>query len=206
MFLLRGLLSASQPFWRRGWTEVRRSIAAATRTTRARAAESASAAKPAASRTRATETSAGARTAEAAATATGARTAEPSAARTRTAKTAAWWTRPGRTILAGARFAHGQVAAHERLRVELVDDLLGDGALGKFDERKPTRAARFAIDGHDDVRGLGDRREVSSEIRFGSAVGKVPYEETDSHCTFGKPERFYLRLAANAEYEVSIRC
>jgi len=49
------------------------------------------------------------------------------------------------------------------------------------------------------VRGLGDRREMGSEICFGCAVGKVPYEETDSHCDFGEPDRFYLRLATNAE-------
>jgi hypothetical protein len=40
---------------------------------------------------------------------------------------------------------------------------------------------------------------VRLEILCRCAVGKVPDEETDSHCTFGKPGRFYLRLAANAE-------
>jgi hypothetical protein len=49
------------------------------------------------------------------------------------------------------------------------------------------------------MRRLGDRPEVSSEILFGCPVGKVPYEETDSHSLLVEPDRFYLRLAANAE-------
>jgi hypothetical protein len=85
------------------------------------------------------------------------------------------------------------------LRVEFVDDLFREGAVGELDECKSARPAGFAIDRHDNVRGLGDGREMGSEIRFGCAVGKVPYEETDSHCDFGEPDRFYLRLATNAE-------
>jgi len=56
------------------------------------------------------------------------------------------------------------------------------------------------------VRWLGDGREVGPEIRFGCSVWKVPYEETDSHDSFGEPDRFYLRVVANAEYDVSVRC
>jgi hypothetical protein len=40
---------------------------------------------------------------------------------------------------------------------------------------------------------------VTSEIRFGRAVGEVPYEETDSQLCLGETDRFYLRAAANAE-------
>jgi hypothetical protein len=48
------------------------------------------------------------------------------------------------------------------------------------------------------MRGLGDRPEVRSEIRFGCPVRKVPYEQTDSHYA-SVNDRFYLMLAANAE-------
>jgi len=191
MFLLSALLAAPQTLGRRGGTEVRGSIAAAAWTTGSRSAESTATTEPASSWTRAAETSARARTSEAA------------AARTRAAKTSARRTCAWRTIFTRARFADGQIAAHERLRVELVDDLLGDGALGEFDKCKAARPPCFAIDRHDDVRGLGDRREVGSEIRFGCPVRKVPYEETDSH-SLGEPDRFYLMLAANAEYGVSV--
>jgi hypothetical protein len=75
----------------------------------------------------------------------------------------------------------------------------GDAALRELDEREPARTSRFAIDRHHNVSGFGDRCEVTSEIRFGRAVGKVPYEETDSQLCLGETDRFYLRVAANAE-------
>src|SRR5205823_14878252 len=96
------------------------------------------------------------------------------------------------------------VASLERLCVEFVDDLLGDRALGEFNECEPARTPCFAIDGHDDMRGLRDGRKVGSKIRFRRAVWEVPYEQTDSHYASVKPVGFYLRVAANAEYGVSI--
>jgi hypothetical protein len=65
------------------------------------------------------------------------------------------------------------------LRVELLDDVLGDGAIGKLDEGESTRTTRLPIDRHDDVGRLGDTRKVSAQIRFGRAVGEVPDEQTD---------------------------
>src|SRR5204863_7920975 len=58
------------------------------------------------------------------------------AAWARTAKAATRRTRPGRPIFPRARFAHGEVAPHERLCVELFDDLVRDGAFDELDERE----------------------------------------------------------------------
>jgi hypothetical protein len=182
LLLRAALLRAAQPLGRCGRAEVGAAIAPA----RPRRSAETSAAW-----TRSTKPSTRAWPAEAAAGAPStkptATTAKAAAAWTRAAEAATRWTRAEpawtwwRTVLARPRFAHRKVATHERLRVELVDDLLGDVPLGKFNERKSTRTSGFAIDRHDDVRGLGDRREVRSEIRFGCAVREVPYEETDSH-------------------------
>jgi len=107
--------------------------------------------------------------------------------------------RTWRTILPRARFTDRKIAPHEGLRVELLDDFFGDAALRELDEREPARTSRLAIDRHHNVSGFSDRCEVTSEIRFGRAVRKVPYEETDSQLCLGETDRFYLRVAANAE-------
>jgi len=104
-----------------------------------------------------------------------------------------------RTIFPRTRFTDREIASHERLRVELLDDFFGDAAIRELDERKPARTSRFAINRHHNVSGFGDRCEVTSEIRFGRAVGEVPYEETDSQLCLGETDRFYLRVATNAE-------
>lgn len=196
MFLLRALLPAQSLGWG-GWTEVGGAIAPATGTAGTRAAESAAATKTAAGTRSAKTAPTGARSAESA-TAAGTGTAEATTG-SRPAEAAARRAEAGRTIFTRPGFTDREVPAHERLCVELFDDLLGDVPLGKFHERKAARTPGFAIDRHDDVRGLGDGREVGSEIRFGCAVREVPYEETDSHDAFGEPDRFYLRVAANAE-------
>jgi len=195
VFLLRGFLSAAQPLWRCGRSEVGGTIAAAG-SAHAAAAKPAAAkpaapgtgsAKPAAARTRPTEPAA-----------TGTGSAKATAAGTRASEPSSRWTKARRAIFSRARFAHRQVAALEGLRVEFVDDLLGDRALGEFDECESARTSGFAIHRHDDVRGLRDGREVGSEIRFRRAVWEVPYEQTDSHYASVKPVGFYLRVAANA--------
>jgi hypothetical protein len=191
VFLLRGLLTAAQSLWRRGRSEVGRAIAAAART--AEAAATAATTKATAAWTRTPE-----------AAATGARSAKATAAGTRASEPSTRWTKARRAIFSRARFAHRQVASLERLRVEFVDDLLGDRALGKFDECESARTSGFAIDRHDDMSGLRNGREVGSKIRFRRAVWEVPYEQTDSHYASVKPVGFYLRVAANAEYGVSI--
>jgi hypothetical protein len=173
VFLLRGFLAAAQPLRRRRRTEIRGAVTASG-TTRARSAEAA-----------ATETTT-TRTGAAKSAATWARAAE-SAAGPRTTVSAARWSRAWRPVFPRARFAHREVAPHERLRIELLDDLLGDTALSELDEREAARTSRFAINRHHDVSGCGDRCEVSSEIRFGRAVGEVPYEETDSHYASVRP-------------------
>src|SRR6185436_16362835 len=68
---------------------------------------------------------------------TGPRTTEAAAARSGTAETPSGRTHARRSIFPRARFAERQVAALERLGVELVDDLLRDGALGEFDKGEP---------------------------------------------------------------------
>src|SRR5712691_9302777 len=177
VFLLRGFLAAAESLWRRGRTEVGRAISAAARTAGTRTTEAAATAKTTAARPWSAEaTSAWTRTAEA-------------APRPGTAETTTGGTRTGWTIFPRARFADRQVAAHERLRVEFVDDLLGNGALGELDERESARASRFAVHGHDDMGGLGDGREVGSEIRFRRAVREVPYEQTDSQLCLGETGR-----------------
>jgi hypothetical protein len=188
VFLLRALLAAAQPLGRRGRTEIRGSVAVAAGAARTRSAEATTAAKTAAPRTGAAKTTAATRT-----------WPTEAAAGTRAAISTAGWSRTRRTIFPCARFADRKIAPHEGLRVELLDDFFGDAALRELDEREPARTSRLAIDRHHNVSGFSDRCEVTSEIRFGRAVRKVPYEETDSQLCLGETDRFYLRVAANAE-------
>ena len=148
-----------------------------------------------------------ARSAEAAAP-TWTRSAEP--ARTRRA-----W----RTILAGARLAHREVAALERLLIEPLDDVFRHRAFGEFDERKPARASGLAIDRHHHVGRLCNGREVSPEIRFAGAVRQITDEQTDCQGSLvknapscrrplilsQKGQREGSRLAAKLAYVVDIR-
>ena len=170
MLLVGAALLAAQPLGRRGRAEVRAAIAA-TGTHRAaawsRAAKTATATGPRAAKAAATTR---ARTAETAATA-GARTAETAGARCKS---------PGRTIFARTCLADGEAAPLERLRVELLDDLLGLFAVEEFDKGEPARTSGLAIHRHDDVGGFGDGREVGAKISFAGPVGEVPDEQTDS--------------------------
>jgi len=79
---------------------------------------------------------------------TWARTAEPTRPRTR------------RAIFAGPCLADSQIAALEGLRIELLDDIFGDGAVGKLDKRKAARTSGLAIDRHNDVGRLCDGGKV----------------------------------------------
>jgi hypothetical protein len=167
VFTRRAAFLAAQPFGRRWRSEVGAAIAPAGS---AWGPESTAATAPEATRARAAE-----------AAASGTWSAKPAASATEAARSwgipRSWWA--GRTILAGARFAHGQVAALEWLCVEFLDDRLRDGAFDELDERKPAGPAGLAIDRHDDVRGLGDGGEMSAEISLSRPVGEVPDKQTD---------------------------
>jgi hypothetical protein len=67
----------------------------------------------------------------------------------------------------------------KRLRIEFANDFFSLLTIGELDECESARAARFAIDGHGDVRWLSDSCEVGAQIGFARAVGKVPDEQTD---------------------------
>jgi hypothetical protein len=67
----------------------------------------------------------------------------------------------------------------KRLRIELADDFFSLFAIGELHEGESTWTASLAIDGHGDVGGLSDGREVGAEIRLARAVGEVPDEQTD---------------------------
>jgi hypothetical protein len=93
-------------------------------------------------------------------------TAEPAAGRSRASKAAAGRTWTGWTIFTRTRLADGEVAALERLRVELLNDLVGDVAVGKLDEREPARPAGFTIHRHDDVGRFRNDGEMGAEVGF----------------------------------------
>ena len=74
---------------------------------------------------------------------------------TSTTRTSTWWstgascvTISGRPIFTSPRFADGQTAAHERLRVEALDHFLADGPFGELHKRKATGTTGFPIDRH----------------------------------------------------------
>ena len=141
-----------------------------------RSARAAEAAATAGTRAAEAATAAGAWAAKAA-TAAWAWAAEASpAARTGTEPLARW---PRRSILTRPCFADRQVAALEGLRVEPLDDLLRLGAIDEFHERKAARPAGLAIDRHDYMGRLCDRREVGFKVRFCGAIRQVPDEQTD---------------------------
>jgi hypothetical protein len=119
---------------------------------------------------------------------TRARTAKPTTAPRRTGPTKAATgtgtaeasrSGPGWAILPGAGFADRQVAPLEGLRVEFLDDVFGDGAICKLDERKAAWTAGLAIDRHDDMGRFCDRGKVGAEIRLTCRVRQVPDEQTD---------------------------
>jgi hypothetical protein len=168
MFLLLALLRAAQALGWRGRTEIGGAIAPA-----------GSGREAATGGSRATEPAAEAATAAGARTTEAARSRATEAARPGTAKTAARRTGRRRTILPGARLAHREVTALERLRVEFADHVVGLGSVGELDEREASRTAGLSIDWHDDVGWCRDRREVGSKIRFRCAVRQVPDEQTD---------------------------
>ncbi len=177
VFLLLTLLAAEPPRGRRR-TEIRGAIPGGAGRTAGPRTKSATAPKAAAKATAKAPTR---------------RTRPWRAARPKTTKAG----RTRRPILARARFAHRQVPSLEWLRVELSDDLLGGGALREFGEGEPTRPAGLAIDRHDNVRRLRDRREVRPEIRFRRAVGQVADEEPDSQGSPEKAYRLYPRWQAS---------
>jgi hypothetical protein len=173
MFLLRALLGATEAAGRRGRTEVGRPIADAA----ARARLEASAPWP-----RPPEASSGW------ATTSGPWSPEPATRRPEAAGARRTWSgetalarRAGRTIFAGARLAHRQITTHEGLRIEALDDFIGDAAFGELHEREASRPTGFPIDRHRHMGRLGNWREVCAEIRFRCAVRQVADEQTDWH-------------------------
>jgi len=88
-----------------------------------------------------------------------------------------WRTRPA--IFARTRFADRQRASLEGLRVEFLDDVFSDSAIGELDERETARTTGLAIDRHGNVGWLGDGSEVSSKISLTCPVGEIPDEQTD---------------------------
>ena len=143
MVLLLPLLP-TQALWRRRRTEVRRTIAS-TRTGRW------------------TAQSTGPRSAK---SAPRARSAETASSWARSAEAAAWRPRTWRPVLAGSCLAHGKVPALKRLRVELLNDLIGDFAIRELNEREPTRPASLTIDRHNDMRRFRDGGEVGAKVGF----------------------------------------
>jgi hypothetical protein len=109
------------------------------------------------------------------AAATGSRPAESARARGKPA--ASRWTRW--TIFARARLADRKRPPLERLRVELLDDFFGNGAVPELDECETARTTGLAIDRHGDVGWLGDSRQVSAKVGLTCPVGEVSDEQTD---------------------------
>jgi hypothetical protein len=178
VILLLALLP-TQPLGRCGWAEVGRTIAPS-RTSRA--AESTTAAGTEAAATAAKATTASRTRAAEAATAAGAEAAAASEATAARARTAEAPTRPraaGWTVFARARLTDREVAAHEGLGIEFLDDLFGDRALREFHEGEAAGPPGLSIDRHDDVRGFRDRGKVRAEICLRGPVGEVADEQTD---------------------------
>jgi hypothetical protein len=148
-------LLVAKPARRRRGTKIRAAIAS----TRARRWTAHPArpgtAKPTATRPWSAKTTTAATPAEAAA-----RSRSAEAARARAEAAPAWRTRSA--IFARPRFAHGEWTPLKRLRVELLDDFFGDGAIGEFDESKAARTTGLAIDRHGNVGWLGDGGQVSA--------------------------------------------
>jgi hypothetical protein len=139
------------------------------------AAESATAswpwpAKAAASRARCAEASAAARSAGTGRVAAWARSSGAT-------RTSGWSSGP--TVITCTRFADGERATHEELTVELTNRGFGGFAIGVFNKRKATSAARFAIERSHDLRGLTDLREVQTQVFFAGLVRKIPYEKSN---------------------------
>jgi hypothetical protein len=124
-----------------------------------------------------TARSARSRAAEAA---TRARSAE-TAARARPAEATSRRPRTRWAIFARACLADGEVPALERLRVELLDDLIRHVSIRELDEGEAAWAPGLSIDRHDDMRRFRDCGEVGAEVGFGRRVGQVSNEQTDWH-------------------------
>ena len=91
----------------------------------------------------------------------------------------AWRSRTGIT---GTGLVHSEGPAFEWLVVELADGFLGLLLIRKLNESESALLAGLAIKRDRHVREISYRREVRSDLAFGSVIGKIPYKETDRHC------------------------
>jgi hypothetical protein len=64
----------------------------------------------------------------------------------------------------------------------LADGFLGLLLIRKLNESESALLAGLAIKRDRHVREISYRREVRSDLAFGSVIGKIPYKETDRHC------------------------
>ena len=67
----------------------------------------------------------------------------------------------------------------KRLRVEFLDDVFGDGAIGELDEGEAPWSAGLAIDRHSNVGWLSDSRQVSAKVGLTCPVREIPDKQTD---------------------------
>jgi len=87
-----------------------------------------------------------------------------------------------RSVITGTGLVHSEGPAFEWLVVELADGFLGLLLIRKLNESESALLAGLAIKRDRHVREIPYRREVRSDLAFGSVIGKIPYKETDRHC------------------------
>ena len=68
------------------------------------------------------------------------------------------------TIILGARYAHRERSALERLIVEVAHSFLGVGSFAELNERKPERSPSFTVRGQRDERERADYGEVRPQL------------------------------------------
>ena len=89
------------------------------------------------------------------------------------------WRSTWSAILASTGFADSQRTAHEELAVELLNSGFRHRAIGIFNEREASRAAGFAIEGSDNLRGLADGGEMRPQIVFCGLIREIPNEQSN---------------------------
>jgi hypothetical protein len=67
--------------------------------------------------------------------------------------------------------------------VELLNRLLGMGAILVFDERKAPGTSGLTVDRHDHLRRWRDAAEVGAKICFSSGVRQIADEQADGQST-----------------------